>query len=204
MILIAGLGNPGKKYTNTKHNIGFQVVDDIASTLGIDLNKKKFSGAFGEGFLAGEKLLLLKPETYMNLSGQSISSASNFYDIDADNIIVVYDEMDLPLGTIRIKSGGGSAGHNGIKSMISSLGTDAFKRVRVGIGKPFKDSGASHVLSGFSKSEADLVKESIGRASDAVLAIIEKGIEKAMNEFNTKNKQIETTEEAVSSEKKEV
>lgn len=204
MILIAGLGNPGKKYSNTKHNIGFLVVDKIGSKVGIDLNKNKFSGVFGEGFLNEEKLLLLKPETYMNLSGQSVSSASNFYDIDAKNVIVVYDEMDLPLGTIRIKSGGGSAGHNGIKSIISSLGTDRFKRVRVGIGKSFKDSGAKHVLSGFSRSEADAVNESIGRAADAVLAIIEKGIEKAMNEYNTKNKQIETTEEVVSSEKKEV
>lgn len=204
MILVAGLGNPGKKYSNTKHNVGFQVVDQIGSKVGIELNKNKFSGVFGEGFHNGEKLLLLKPETYMNLSGQSVSGARNFYDIASENIIVVYDEMDLPLGTIRIKSGGGSAGHNGIKSIISSLGTDGFNRVRVGIGKPFKDSGASHVLSGFSKSEAQVVEDSIGRAAEAVLAIIEDGIEKAMNEYNTKNKQTETTEEIVSSEKKEV
>lgn len=204
MILIVGLGNPGKQYNNTKHNIGFLVVDEIGSKVGIELSKNKFSGVFGEGYAGGEKLLMLKPETYMNLSGQSVSGAKNFYDIPAENIIVVYDEMDLPLGTVRIKSGGGSAGHNGIKSIISSLGTDAFQRVRVGIGKPLRASGANHVLSGFSKEETELVKESVSRAADAALSIIEKGIERAMNEYNTKNKQIENAEDTDSSAKKEV
>ena len=204
MILVAGLGNPGKKYSNTKHNVGFLVVEEIGNRVGIELNKNKFRGRFGEGFTGDHKLVLLKPETYMNLSGESVSSIRNFYDIPAENIIVVYDEMDLPLGNIKIKSGGGSAGHNGIKSITSSLGTDAFTRVRVGIGKPFRDSGASHVLSGFSKDEAEVVNESIKRAADAVFAIIDNGLERAMNEYNTKNKQIENTEEIDSSVKKEV
>jgi peptidyl-tRNA hydrolase, PTH1 family len=191
MILVAGLGNPGKKYTNTKHNIGFLVVDEIGKRVGIELKKNKFKGIFGEGFTGDIKLALLKPETYMNLSGESVSSIKNFYDIPTENIIVVYDEMDLPLGDIRIKSGGGSAGHNGIKSIISSLGSGEFTRVRVGIGKPLaKDSGAGHVLSGFSKDEGKIVKESIMRAADAVFAITEDGLERAMNKYNTKNKQL--------------
>ena len=196
MILVAGLGNPGKKYTNTKHNIGFLVVDEIGKRVGIELKKNKFKGVFGEGLTGDIKLLLLKPQTYMNLSGESVLSIKNFYDIPTDNIIVVYDEMDLPLGHIRIKSGGGSAGHNGIKSIISSLGTDEFARVRVGIGKPLvKDSGTGHVLSGFNKDEARTVTDSIKRAADAVFAIIEKGLERAMNEYNTKNKQKESNKE---------
>jgi len=196
MILVAGLGNPGKKYANTKHNVGFLVVDEISKRVGIELTKKKFKGVFGEGFIGDNKLVLLKPETYMNLSGESVSSIKNFYDIPADNIIVVYDEMDLPLGNIRIKSGGGTAGHNGIKSIISSLGTDEFTRVRVGIGKALvKDSGASHVLSGFKGDERKIVKDSIERAADAVFAIIEEGLEKTMNEYNTKNKLKENIKE---------
>ena len=186
MILVAGLGNPGKKYTNTKHNIGFLVVDEIGKRVGIELKKNKFRGVFGEGFSGDVKLLLLKPETYMNLSGDSVSSTRDFYDIPTENIIVVYDEMDLPLGRIRLKSSGGSAGHNGIKSIISSLGTDDFKRVRVGIGKSLvKEGGAGHVLSGFSKGEQEIVADSIMRAADAVFAIIENGMERAMNEYNT-------------------
>lgn len=204
MILVTGLGNPGKKYTNTKHNIGFLVVDEIGIRVGIELTKTKFRGTFGEGYTGQEKLVLLKPETYMNLSGEAVSSARNFYNVPAENIIVVYDEMDLPLGSVRIKSGGGSAGHNGIKSIISSLGTDGFKRVRVGIGKPDKNSGAGHVLSGFNKSESKVVDESINRAADAVFAIIERGVQSAMNEYNTKNKQIEKTVDTDSSVKKEV
>ena len=196
MILVAGLGNPGKKYTDTKHNVGFSVVDEIANRVGIELKKKKFRGVFGEGHTGDKKLLLLKPETYMNLSGESVSSAKTFYDIPTENIIVVHDEMDLPIGKIRIKSGGGSAGHNGIKSIISSLGTDEFKRVRIGIGKPVqRASGAGHVLSGFKKDEGEIVKDSIIRAADAVFAIIEEGIERAMNEYNTKNKEIENDKE---------
>lgn len=188
MILVVGLGNPGKKYTQTKHNVGFLVVDEVGGRIGIELSKKKFKGIYGEGSIGGSKLMLLKPETYMNLSGEAVSSIKNFYDIPTDNIIVVHDDMDLPLGHIKIKSGGGSAGHNGIKSIISRLGTDDFKRVRMGIGKPLvKDEGVSHVLTGFKGGEDKIIKDTIMRAADAVLAIINEGLEKAMNEFNTKN-----------------
>ena len=188
MILVVGLGNPGKKYTQTKHNVGFLAVDEIGNRVGIELNKKKFKGLYGEGTIGGNKLLLLKPETYMNLSGEAVSGIKNFYDIPTDKIIVVHDEMDLPLGNIRIKSGGGSAGHNGIKSIISRLGPDDFKRVRMGIGKPLvKDEGADHVLSGFKREEDEIIKDTVVRAADAVLVIINEGLGEAMDKFNTRN-----------------
>lgn len=187
MILVAGLGNPGSEYASTKHNIGFLAVDEIGKRVGIELTKKKFSGSFGEGFFNNEKLLLLKPETYMNRSGGSVSSAANFYNIPAESIIVIHDEMDLPTGTVRIKAGGGSAGHKGINSIIAELGDRNFIRVRMGIGKPREKShGADHVLSRFGKEESALIEDSIVRAADAVIEIVENGLEKAMNKFNAK------------------
>jgi PTH1 family peptidyl-tRNA hydrolase len=188
MTLVVGLGNPGKKYAKTKHNVGFLVVDEIGEKVGIELNKKKFKGIYGEGAVNGGKLLLLKPETFMNLSGEAVSSIKNFYDIPTDNIIVVHDEMDLGLGIIRIKSGGGSAGHNGIKSIISRIGSEDFKRVRIGIGKPLvKDEGADHVLKGFKGDQDKIIQDTIVRAAEAVLCIMSEGLEKAMNKYNTRN-----------------
>ena len=188
MTLVVGLGNPGKKYAKTKHNVGFLVIDEIGEKVGIELNKKKFKGIYGEGAVNGGKLLLLKPETYMNLSGEAVSSIKNFYDIPTDNIIVVHDEMDLELGIIRIKSGGGSAGHKGIKSIISRIGSEDFKRVRIGIGKPIvKDEGADHVLKGFKGDEGKIIQDTIARAAEAVLCIMSEGLEKAMNKYNTRN-----------------
>ncbi|MEQ9619904.1 MAG: aminoacyl-tRNA hydrolase [Deltaproteobacteria bacterium] len=187
MILVAGLGNPGSEYASTKHNIGFLAVDEIGSRVGIELNKKKFYGSYGKGFFNKEKLILLKPETYMNRSGESVSSAANFYHIPSEKIIVVHDEMDLPTGSVRIKAGGGSAGHKGINSIIQRIGDREFIRVRIGIGKPEeKSGGASHVLARFEKNKRDIVQDSILRAADAVLDIIENGVERAMNKFNTK------------------
>ena len=187
MILVAGLGNPGSEYASTKHNIGFLAVDEIGKRIGIELKKKKFYGIYGEGFYNKQKLLLLKPETYMNRSGESVSSATNFYNIPSENIIVVHDEMDLPTGTVRIKAGGGSAGHKGVNSIIERIGDSGFIRVRIGIGKPRdKAEGANHVLAQFEKHKRDIAQDSILRAADAVLDIIENGVEKAMNKFNTK------------------
>ncbi len=185
MILVVGLGNPGSEYAFTKHNVGFLTVDEIGKRVGIELTKKKFSGSFGEGFLNNEKLLLLKPETYMNRSGESVSSAANFYNIPTESIIVVHDEMDLPTGAVRIKAGGGSAGHKGINSIIAELGSRDFIRVRMGIGKPREKShGANHVLSRFSKEEGALIEDSVSKAADAVVEVVENGLEKAMNKFN--------------------
>jgi len=195
-MLVVGLGNPGKEYTLTKHNVGFLVVDELGKRVGIDIKKNKFQSSYGEGFVEGDKILLLKPQTYMNRSGGAVFSASDFYKIPPENIIVVHDEMDIALGRIMIKPGGGSAGNNGIKTIISSLGSKDFIRVRIGIGKPdAKSDGANHVLSNFSKSESDVVEESIQTASDAVLEIVSNGLEKAMNKYNVKSKNRENKEQ---------
>ena len=200
MILVVGLGNPGSEYASTKHNIGYLAVDEIGKRVGIELKKKKFNGSYGEGFVNNEKLLLLKPETYMNRSGESVSSAAKFYNIPTKNIIVIHDEMDLPTGSVRIKAGGGSAGHKGINSIVAYLGDRNFVRVRIGIGKPREKSrGASHVLSQFGIEEDALVRDSISRSADAVMEIIERGLEKAMNKFNVRT---ETQEEQEENDKK--
>ncbi len=188
MKLVAGLGNPGKEYASTKHNLGFLAIDEIARRAGIDLTKKKFRGVYGEGFLSGEKLILLKPETYMNRSGESVSEAAVFYNISPTDIIIIHDEMDLPAGTLRVKAGGGSAGHNGIRSIIDRIGSPEFIRIRIGIGKPGgKSKGAAHVLSRFGSGEEDAVKASVERAADAVLELIENGLERTMNKFNVRS-----------------
>lgn len=189
MMLIVGLGNPGKEYTLTKHNVGFLVVDELGKRIGVDIKKKKFQSFYGEGFVEGNKILLLKPQTYMNRSGEAVSSASDFYKIPQENLIVIHDEMDISLGRIMIKPGGGSAGNNGIKSIISLLGSQDFIRVRIGIGKPRAESdGTNHVLSGFSKSESTMIEDSIVTAADAVLEIIKNGLQEAMNKYNVKSK----------------
>ena len=199
MILVVGLGNPGKKYTETKHNVGFLVLDELGKRVGIDINKDKFQSSCGEGFIDEKKLLLLKPQTYMNRSGDAVQAASNFYKIAPENIVVVHDEMDISLGRIMIKPGGGSAGNNGIKSIISNLGTKDFIRVRIGIGKPgTREDGANHVLSGFSKSEGTIVDESILTATDAVMEIINNGLQSAMNKYNIKSRNNENTEQTSS------
>lgn len=188
MKLVAGLGNPGREYASTKHNLGFLAVDEIARRAGIDLTKKKFRGSYGEGFLSEEKLILLKPETFMNRSGEAVSEAAVFYNVSPPDIIIIHDEMDLPAGTVRVKAGGGSAGHNGIRSIIDRLGSPEFIRVRMGIGKPDEKSrGAVHVLSKFGSGENDTVKTSVERAADAVYELIENGLERTMNKFNARS-----------------
>lgn len=187
MILVAGLGNPGSEYASTKHNLGYLTVDEIGKRAGIDLKKKKFSGVCGEGTFNNDKLILLKPETYMNRSGESVSTVASFYHIPVENIIIVHDELDLPAGTVRIKAGGGSAGHKGVMSVMGELGSGDFIRVRIGIGKPGEKKGTvSHVLSKFRKEESELVSESVLRAADAVLEIIQHGLQKAMNKYNVR------------------
>ncbi|HET7289863.1 MAG TPA: aminoacyl-tRNA hydrolase [Thermodesulfobacteriota bacterium] len=187
MILVVGLGNPGSEYASTKHNLGYLAVDEIGKRAGIDLTRKKFHGLYGEGTFRRDKLILLKPETYMNRSGESVSNAVNFYHIPPENIIVVHDELDLPAGTVRIKPGGGSAGHKGVASIIERLGNGDFARIRIGIGKPKQKSGTvSHVLSKFSKEENEIVNESVLKAADAVLEVIEHGLRKAMNKYNVR------------------
>lgn len=186
--LIVGLGNPGGQYEETRHNVGFQVVDALARQWGASRFQKKFSGLLGECQAeGGAKVLLLKPQTYMNLSGDSVQPTVAFYKIDpVTSVLVVSDDLDLPTGRLRLRKSGGSGGHNGLKSIIQSLGTEGFARLRVGIGRP-ETTGPQvkdHVLAAPSKAERELIQRAVDRAAQAAAAVVKDGVEKAMNVFN--------------------
>ena len=183
MFLIVGLGNPGKEYAGTRHNIGFEAVDYIADKYNIELNRIKFKGIFGEGMINGKKVILLKPTTYMNLSGYSIREVVNFYKIPNEDIIVIYDDISLEVGRLRIREKGSHGGHNGIKSIIANLSSDVFPRVKIGVGGP-KGDLVSHVLGKFSNSEIEVLRESIIATSEAVATILSRDTKEAMNKFN--------------------
>ncbi len=186
MKLIVGLGNPGSEYETTRHNVGFMVIDELARQAGVSLTSKKFDSEYGQGTVEGEKAALLKPQTYMNLSGDSVAPAARFFKVDPQDLVVVHDELDLPLGRLQVKLGGGTGGHNGLRSIVERLGNGDFVRIRVGIGKP--DAGRSkvvgHVLSPFGKDERDAVEEAVKRAAEAVRAVVARGVSSAMNTFN--------------------
>lgn len=184
MFLIVGLGNPGKEYENTRHNIGFDAVDRISHKYNIDINRIKFKGMYGEGSIEGEKVILLKPLTYMNLSGESVREIVNFYKIDSKNIIIIHDDVDLEVGRIRIRLKGSSGGHNGIKSIIYQLGTEEFVRLKLGVGKAERDM-VSHVLGKFSKEDREIEEKVLNSAVEATSAIINESPESAMNKFNS-------------------
>lgn len=183
MYLVVGLGNPGKEYEGTRHNIGFEAIDYLSDKYNIELNREKFKGVFGEGFIKGKKVILLKPTTYMNLSGESIREVVNFYKISNEEIIVIYDDISLEVGRIRIREKGSHGGHNGIKSIIANLGTDVFPRVKIGVGAP-KGNLVSHVLGKFSDEEVEILRESIKASSDATSIIISNNTKEAMNKLN--------------------
>ena len=187
MKLIVGLGNPGKEYENTRHNLGFMVIDELAKELKIYDFKEKFKGLVGEGNYKGEKVLLLKPQTYMNLSGDSIIQILNFYKIDPETeMIVIYDDMSLPVGKLRIREKGSAGGHNGIKSIISHVG-EKFLRIKFGIASGGKDKTVGFVLGRFSKEDEQEVKEGIENSSKMALALIDgEKIEKIMQLYNKK------------------
>ena len=185
--LIVGLGNPEPKYTKTRHNIGFELVDNLAKSWQIDWqNNKRFQGLFAEGVTAtGKKIRLLKPLTYMNRSGQSVRAVTDWYKLTASSVLVVYDDMDLPLGKIRLRISGSAGGHNGMKSIISHLGQQDFSRLRIGIGKSTeKKETVSHVLGKFSPTEAKTMQEVLILAEDAITLSLKQGIEKAMSLYN--------------------
>ncbi len=185
--LIAGLGNPGSAYDNTRHNIGFRAAERAAERLGAKIGKKKFRSLCTEAVYSDEKLLIIKPQTFMNASGEALREAKEFYRIAVEQIIVIYDELDLDLGNIRITRGGGSAGHNGIRSIIASLGSGEFCRVRIGIGKPSgKKEARDYVLSGFAADEKETAAEMVETAVEATLEIISAGVDSAMNRFNSR------------------
>lgn len=183
MFLIVGLGNPGSQYENTRHNIGFKVVDNIAKEYNIEFSRQKFKGICGEGFINGEKVILLKPTTYMNLSGESVREVIDFYKLSNDNVLVIYDDISLDVGRLRIREKGSAGGHNGIKSIIAHLGTDIFPRIKVGVGQPNVDL-VNYVLGKFSKEEMEVLNESIDASTKAVKDIINDNVKTAMNVYN--------------------
>ena len=183
MFLIVGLGNIGKEYEGTRHNIGFEAIDYISKKYNIDINRKKFKGEYGEGFIGREKVILLKPSTYMNLSGESIIEVMNFYKLSNEEIIVLYDDISLEVGKLRVRDKGSAGGHNGIKSIIACIGSDVFSRIKIGVGQP-KGDLVSHVLGKFSKDENEILSEVIKVTSEGVEIIMKNDIKEAMNKLN--------------------
>lgn len=183
MYLVVGLGNPGDKYDKTRHNVGFDIVDLCADKYNFQINRTKFKGVYGEAIICGEKVLFLKPQTFMNLSGESVREISDFYKITNNNIIVIYDDISLEPGTLRIRAKGSAGGHNGIKNIIMHLSTDVFPRIKVGVGQP-KGELIPHVLGKFSEEERVLARKAFNAATDAVEMIIKSGVPEAMNKFN--------------------
>lgn len=188
MYIIAGLGNPTAQYDHTRHNIGFDTITYLADRYHISMNTKKFQAICGTGIIEGQKVLLLKPQTYMNLSGNSIGEAVNFYKLDpATEVIVIYDDIALEPGYIRVRKKGSAGGHNGIKDIIAHLGTQEFKRVRVGVGEKPKDYDlAAYVLGHFTPEDRQKVEEAIAQAADAVELMVQDRTDEAMNLYNKK------------------
>ena len=184
--LIVGLGNPGKEYTRTRHNCGFRALDILADKLGCKVDKGKFQGLYGQCNYRGKKLLLLKPQTYMNLSGRSVLQLSAYFNVPPQRIIVMFDDISLEPGRLRIRNDGSAGGHNGIKSIISELGSQDFPRVKIGVGsKPTPEYDlADWVLSSFSALEEKALGPALERAADAALCIMEQGVPEAANRFN--------------------
>lgn len=188
MVIIAGLGNPTKEYEHTRHNVGFDTIDCIADQYGISINEKKHRALVGKGMIEGQKVILLKPQTFMNLSGESIRAAVDFYKVDEkEELIVIYDDISLPPGQLRIRKKGSAGGHNGIKNIIAHLGHDTFMRIKVGVGeKPAGYDLADYVLGHFSKEDRAIMDGAFKEAAEAVKMMITDGPDAAMNAFNKK------------------
>ena len=189
-MLIVGLGNPGERYEKTRHNIGFVVVDEFRERSGGGPWRDKYQGRIAQLSVRGERALVLKPQTFMNRSGQSVGAAARFFKIPVEEVLVVHDELDLPLGRIRLKLGGGDAGHNGLKSTTSGLGSNGYARLRIGIGRPgpeFSGKGADYVLQAFAPEERKLLPEVVQQAVAAVSDVLENGLAAAMNRVNRKD-----------------
>ncbi len=185
MYLIVGLGNPGEEYTRTRHNMGFEVIDKLAKEYNIKVSKHKFEGLYGKGEIEGEKVVLLKPQTYMNLSGNSIGQFVSFFKVDRDEIIIIYDDIDIPTGTIKIRKQGSAGSHNGMKSVIGELATERFPRVRIGTGTTEKIYNlADYVLEKIKDDDYEKLEESVDKAAEAVVKMLEIGIDNAMNQYN--------------------
>ncbi len=188
MFLVVGLGNPGAEYAATRHNVGFMAADEIHRRYNFSPFKSKFNGLIAEGNIEGEKVYLLKPQTFMNLSGNSVVQAANFYKILPQNIVVIHDDMDLPTDKIKAKLGGGSGGHNGIKSIDSHI-TPNYNRIRIGVGHPAgrnEDSVVNHVLSGFSKTDKENIEADIDLVADLLPIMLQKGVAEFSNQLGMK------------------
>jgi PTH1 family peptidyl-tRNA hydrolase len=186
--LICGLGNPGGEHAGDRHNAGFLVVDRLGEKLGLQVDTAKFEARVATGRLGAERVLLLKPETYMNASGQAVAAAAHFYKVEPPDVLVLHDELDLPFGRLQLKNGGGTAGHNGLRSIVACLGEDGFGRLRIGVGKPVgKERTLGHVLSGFSAEEKRALPELLERAAEAALGWATLPLSLAMTRFNRKD-----------------
>ena len=190
MKILCGLGNPGREYERHRHNVGFRVVDALASRLSAGPAQSKWDAEISQATHRGEKLILLKPQTFMNLSGRALAQAARFYKVPPADVLVVHDELDLPFGRLQLKQGGGTGGHNGLKSIVEQLGADGFVRLRFGIGKPegpnAKERVVGWVLQGFFAEEERALDELVPAAADASLCWVEEGLASAMNRFNRK------------------
>ena len=184
--LIAGLGNPEAKYDGTRHNAGFAALDALADKWNISVGKTKFQGLWGQGEVDGHKVVLLKPLTYMNLSGESVGEAARFYKVPADHVLVISDDVSLPVGKLRIRKSGSAGGHNGLKNIIQHLGTDAFPRIKVGVGMPDHPDHEmiDWVIGKPQGEEAKTLRAALDHAADAALSVIDEGPDRAMNRFN--------------------
>ncbi len=182
--LLVGLGNPGAEYAGHRHNIGFRCIDHLAQQHGVALNKKRFKAVYGEGRVGELRVILAQPQTFMNDSGAAVGPLSRWYKIPPERILVIYDDLDLPFGRIRVRPGGGSGGHNGIKSVIAALGTQEFPRIRVGIGRPQHGDPVDYVLNAFDREQAPFVPDLCARVAQAVETFLRQGIREAMNIHN--------------------
>lgn len=185
MYLIVGLGNPESDYSKTRHNMGFNVINKLSEKYEIEVDKSKFKGLIGSGTIENEKVILLKPQTFMNLSGESIIEVINFYKIPLENLIVIYDDVDIEPGKIRIRKNGSAGSHNGMKSVVNNLHTEEFTRIRIGIGKPKENTDMiSYVIGYVPEEELENLNKGVEKAKEAVIEIIKNNVDSAMNKFN--------------------
>ena len=186
MYLIVGLGNPTKTYEGTRHNVGFDMIDVLAEKFSIDVTTKKHKALVGKGIIEGMRVILAKPQTYMNLSGEAVREIIDFYKIEPEALIVIYDDIDIPTGTFRIRKKGSAGTHNGMRSVVQQIQSDQFPRIRVGIGSEKKVDLINYVTGGVSKGEKELLEDALVKSAKAAACIVEKGIDKAMNEYNVR------------------
>ena len=185
MYLIIGLGNPEEEYSKTRHNMGFNTINKLAQKYNIKITKTKYEGLYETGEIEGQKVILIKPQTYMNLSGNCVKQFVDFYKVEKENVLVIYDDMDIEPGTIKIRTKGSAGGHNGMKSIVQMLGTEEFPRIRIGIGRPEHNGDEiNYVIGAIPKEEIPKLEEGTEKAKEAIIEILKNGIDKAMNKFN--------------------